>query len=90
MVSESTIIRNKSGLHARPASDFVQAANKFTSSIKVQREEKKEDCANAKSILEILMLGLFQGEKIVISAEGNDEKAAVSALIALVDSGFGE
>jgi len=87
------VVNNKVGLHARPASLFVQAATKFKSDINVscQDSETKEDRkANAKSILGILTLGVFQGMEITIEAEGEDEDAAVDTLVALVENDFGE
>ena len=87
------VVNNKVGLHARPASLFVQAAAKFKSDINVycQDPETKEDRkANAKSILGILTLGVFQGMEIAIEAEGEDEDAAVDTLVALVENDFGE
>jgi phosphocarrier protein len=87
------VVNNKVGLHARPASLFVQAAAKFKSDINVscQDPETKEDRkANAKSILGILTLGVFQGMEITIEAEGDDEDTAVDILVALVKDDFGE
>ena len=87
------VVNNKVGLHARPASLFVQAAAKFKSDINVfcQDPETKEDRkANAKSILGILTLGVFQGMEITIEAEGEDEDTAVDTLVALVKDDFGE
>lgn len=90
MVKGSTVITNKTGLHARPASDFVQAASGFTSVIVIRRAEQEEEEANAKSIIFLLSLGLCQGDKIEIIAKGEDEQEAVTTLIQLIDSGFGE
>ena len=87
------VVNNKVGLHARPASLFVQAAAKFKSDINVfcQDPETKEDRkANAKSILGILTLGVFQGMEITIEVEGEDEDTAVDTLVALVKDDFGE
>ncbi len=87
------VVKNKVGLHARPASLFVQAATKFKSDINIfcQDPETKEDRnANAKSILGILTLGVFNGMEITIKAEGEDEDAAVDALVTLVEENFGE
>ena len=91
MYSKQTTIANVTGLHARPASDFIAAANKFKSDITIRRltgEDTEE--ANAKSIVHLLTLGLSQGEDVEISADGGDEKTAVDSLIALIDSKFGE
>ncbi len=90
MVKRTTVIKNKTGLHARPASDFVQAASKFNSSITIRRVDEEDDEANAKSIIFLLSLGLCQGEEVEILAKGDDEQEAVDSLIALIDSGFGE
>jgi len=93
MKEAKVIVNNKVGLHARPASLFVQEAAKYSSDINVycQDPETKEDRnANAKSILGILTLGVFQGTEITISADGEDEEAAVAGLAALVENDFGE
>ena len=93
MRESKIVVNNKVGLHARPASLFVQAATKFESDINVscQDPDTKEDRdANAKSILSILTLGVFQGMEITIKAEGEDEDTAVDALITLVEDNFGE
>jgi phosphocarrier protein len=89
----SIVINNKVGLHARPAALFVQAASKFKSDINISCHDPKEDMlrtANAKSILGILTLGVFQGMEIHIKAEGDDEQEAIKALGELVESNFGE
>lgn len=88
MYSRTTTIINETGLHARPASDFIKAASGYASDITI----KKVDGApvNAKSIVLLLALGLSQGTQVEISATGADEQAAVDGLIALLDSGFGE
>lgn len=90
MVKKSTTIKNKTGLHARPASDFVQEAAKYQSNIIIRRTGEEDDEANAKSIIFLLSLGLCQGEEVEIIAKGPDEEEAVNSLIALIDSGFGE
>jgi phosphocarrier protein len=87
MISRSVKINNSVGLHARPATFFVQKANCFKSSIWVE----KEDCrVNAKSLLGVLSLGISKGTEITLIADGQDESAAVEGLVALVDSEFGE
>ena len=83
----SIIVRNKVGLHARPAALFVQAAMARQSKITIQKGEKS---GNAKSILGILALGVQQGDEITISAEGSDEVEAVTALVKLIEDNFGE
>ena len=82
MISRSVTIRNSVGLHARPATFFVQKANCFKSSIWVE----KEDCrVNAKSLLGILSLGITRGTKITLIADGEDEALAVAGLSDLID-----
>ena len=87
MISRSVNIRNSSGLHARPATFFIQKANSYKCSIWVE----KEDCrVNAKSLLGVLSLGIVKGTTITLIADGNDENEAVSGLVDLVNSGFPE
>lgn len=83
MYSREITVVNDTGLHARPASDFVGLAGTFQSKIELQRLGE-EDRYNAKSIIMLLSLGLAQGEKAILSAEGADEKEAVDALAELV------
>ena len=91
MYIRQTTIANATGLHARPASDFIAAANKFESDITIRRLQGEDtEEANAKSIVHLLTLGLSQGEDVEISAEGDDEQLAVDSLVALIDSKFGE
>ncbi|BBB92182.1 MAG TPA: HPr family phosphocarrier protein [Methylomusa anaerophila] len=87
MYTKIVTISNKTGLHARPASSFVQTAAKFQSEIRVQKED---NIADAKSILKLMALGITKGTEIAIAAEGPDEKAAVEALVELIESNFGE
>ena len=89
MYSKRTVIKNKTGLHARPASEFIAMAGKFQSRITIKKLSAGQD-ANAKSIVMLLSLGLNQGEEIELVARGEDETEAVDQLIALIDSGFGE
>ena len=85
MISRDVTIKNSVGLHARPATFFIQKANSFKSSIWVE----KEDCrVNAKSLLGVLSLGIIGGTDITIIADGVDEEEAVNALVKLVESGF--
>ncbi|HMM21797.1 MAG TPA: HPr family phosphocarrier protein [Selenomonadales bacterium] len=86
-MEQTVLIQNKSGLHARPASLFVQAAGKFKSQVRLTARGKTID---AKSILLIMSLGLGKGTEITISAEGEDEVLAVETLAGLVESKFGE
>lgn len=82
MISQNVTIQNSVGLHARPATFFVQKANSFKCSIWVE----KEDCrVNAKSLLGILSLGITRGTKITLIADGEDEALAVAGLAELID-----
>jgi phosphotransferase system HPr (HPr) family protein len=83
-------INHSAGLHARPASMFVQTANKFTSDISVQNITADSNISNAKSILSVLTLGVVQGHEIEIIAEGDDAEQAIAALESLVLNNFGE
>ena len=90
MVSQQTTIINATGLHARPASLFVAEAKKFSSSVTVKNVDKDSAPVNAKSIMAILAAGMGNGTKVEITCEGEDEQAALDAIIALIDNGFGE
>lgn len=87
MFVKDVVVQNQVGLHARPATFFIQKANEFKSSIWVEKEERR---VNAKSLLGILSLGIVGGTTIMIIADGPDEEAAVKGLVDLVDSGFAE
>ena len=89
MYQRSVVIQNQSGLHARPASEFVRCASGFRSRITIGRADSGES-ANAKSIVMLLALALVRGTEVTITARGEDEEAAVDALVALISSGFGE
>lgn len=80
-------IKNRMGLHARPAALFVQLANKFKCEISVIKEREE---VNGKSIMGIMMLAAGQGTVLRIKALGPDAEAALSAIVELVDSNFGE
>ena len=88
MVTKEVTILNASGLHARPATTFVETAKQFRSKIRINRPG--EDAVNAKSVVMLLSCGFSQGETVSISAEGEDEESATSALVDVVNSGFGE
>lgn len=91
MYIKQTELQNVSGLHARPASEFVALAKSFASAITVQRlDDADAKPANAKSIIKILAQGIGVGTPIEIAADGPDEELAVEKLIELVDSKFGE
>lgn len=85
-VRDVTVV-NQLGMHARAAAKFVHVAARFESRIVVSRQGREMD---GKSIMGILLLAAARGTTVTITAEGSDERAAVDALSALVESGFGE
>ena len=80
---KKVMITNKTGLHARPAAQFVQKAGKFDSKIEIVFEEKE---VNAKSIMGIMSLGISQGTEITIRSEGEDAEEAVQTLIDFIEN----
>lgn len=87
MFVKDVVVQNQVGLHARPATFFIQKANEFKSSIWVEKEERR---VNAKSLLGVLSLGIVGGTSIRVIADGADEEDAVEGLVSLVQSGFAE
>ncbi len=87
MVIKEAVIKNQVGLHARPATFFIQKANEFRSSIWIEKEDRR---VNAKSLLGVLSLGIVKGTTISIIADGADEAEAVDTLCKLIESGFAE
>jgi phosphotransferase system HPr (HPr) family protein len=90
MAENKIVVTHEVGLHARPASVFVQTANKFESEITVQNLTEGGDEVDAKSIIMVLTLGVVKGHEILIRAEGTDAEQAVQSLTELVQSNFGE
>ncbi len=87
MYTKTITVNNQVGLHARPATFFIQKANEFKCSIWVEKDERR---VNAKSLLGVLSLGIVKGTEITLMTEGPDEVAAVAALEALINSNFAE
>lgn len=87
MFTQEVTVNNEVGLHARPATYFIQTANEFKSGIWVEKEERR---VNAKSLLGVLSLGIVKGTTITLIADGPDAKEAVEALAQLVDNQLGE
>ena len=87
MYTQEITVQNEVGLHARPATYFIQKANEFQSGIWVEKEERR---VNAKSLLGVLSLGIVKGTNIALIADGSDEKEAVDALVSLIQNNFGE
>jgi phosphocarrier protein len=87
VISREVRVVNRLGMHARAAAKFVHLATRFAARIRVARDAREMD---GKSIMGILLLAAARGSIIRISADGADEQAAIDALTALVESGFGE
>lgn len=87
MTSRDITIQNSVGLHARPATFFIQKANSYKSSVWVEKDDRR---VNAKSLLGVLSLGIVKGMTVTITADGPDENEALDGLAALIDSDFSE
>lgn len=87
MFVKDVTVENQVGLHARPATFFIQKANEYKSSIWIEREDRR---VNAKSLLGVLSLGIIGGTTIRVIADGADEQDAVEGLVKLVQSGFND
>ena len=87
MISRDIVINNASGLHARPATFFIQKANSYPCSIWVEKDDRK---VNAKSLLGVLSLGIAKGMSVTLIADGQGEEDAIRGLSELIDSGFAE
>ncbi|GAB6098163.1 HPr family phosphocarrier protein [Halanaerocella petrolearia] len=87
MKKEKVMVNNETGIHARPASMIVQEANKFNADVDIIKDDKE---VSAKSIMGIMSLGVNQSTEVTIKAEGEDEEVAVTALVELIEDGFGE
>jgi len=89
MIERSVEITNRLGLHARAAAALVRTANRYQSALRLEREDKTA-MADAKSILSVLMLAASRGTRLLVRAEGVDEREAIEAVCALFANGFGE
>jgi phosphotransferase system HPr (HPr) family protein len=90
-MAEATIeVTNEVGLHARPAATFVKAAKEFEAAITVTNLTRGGDPVDAKSLVQIFKAAVGKGHQITIAASGPDEDAAVSKLVALIESNLGE
>lgn len=87
MTRRDVTITNNIGLHARPATFFIQKANSYKSLIWIEKEDRK---VSAKSLLGVLSLGIAQGMTITVIADGQDENEAVEGLVKLIDTKFAE
>lgn len=87
MLKKDVTIINNIGLHARPATFFIQKANSYKSSIWIEKDDRK---VNAKSLLGVLSLGIAKGMTITLIADGVDAEEAINGLVELVLKGFAE
>lgn len=85
MLSREVVVQNQVGLHARPATFFIQKSNEFKSGIWVEKNDRR---VNAKSLLGVLSLGITKGTKITVIADGADEQEALEALSVLIGADF--
>jgi phosphocarrier protein len=86
-VEQSFTVTNSLGLHARPAAQLVQAANRYRAEIAIVKDGAR---VNAKSIMGVLTLAAGKGSQLVVCAEGEDAEAALACLAELIQAGFGE
>ncbi|MCH4073102.1 HPr family phosphocarrier protein [Pseudoramibacter sp.] len=86
MLTKNIVVKNKAGLHAKPASLFVETANEFSSEIYISKGSMR---VNAKSIMGVMILAVSKGDEILLEVNGDDEKAAMDRLTALIDNKFG-
>ena len=87
MKTREVVITNSSGLHARPATFFIQKANCYKCTILIEKDDRK---INAKSLLGVLSLGIAKGMTVKLIADGHDEDMALDGLVSLINSGFNE
>ena len=87
MIAREVTVTNNVGLHARPATFFIQKANSYKSTVWVEKDDRS---VNAKSLLGVLSLGIVKGMTITLIADGNDAADAIEGLATLIESGFAE
>lgn len=85
MFLKEIVVQNQVGLHARPATFFIQKANEYKASVWIEKDERK---VNAKSLLGVLSLGITKGITVTLMADGIDEEEAVNDLAVLITSDF--
>ena len=83
MITQNVTLKNTIGLHARPATFFIQKANSYRSSIWVEKDDRR---VNAKSLLGVLSLGVVGGMTVTLMADGEDEKEAIKALTSFIET----
>ncbi len=90
-MAEATVtVNHPVGLHARPAATFVKLARTFAASVSITNETRGADPVDAKSMVQVLKAAVGSGHQMTIRAEGSDEDEALAALVALIESNFGE
>ncbi|AOY76327.1 HPr family phosphocarrier protein [Clostridium formicaceticum] len=87
MLEKLMTIKNKTGIHARPAGKLVKEASKFQSDIVIIKSDSE---FNAKSIMNVMSMGARMGEKVTVRVSGEDEKEAFDAIVDLIERGFDE
>jgi phosphocarrier protein len=87
MIQRDVTITNSSGLHARPATFFIQKANAYRCGVWIVKDDRK---VSAKSLLGVLSIGIAKGMTITLVADGDDEKAAIDGLVELIETGFND
>ena len=87
MQRKEFVIQNKTGLHARPATVFVQTANRFNSNSFIEKDGRK---VSAKSILGVLSLGAERDSSIIVEVDGSDEESAMKSIEELIGNKFGD
>ncbi|MFW5982082.1 MAG: HPr family phosphocarrier protein [Halanaerobiaceae bacterium] len=87
MIEKEIVIKNETGLHARPAAIFVETADRFSSEVELEFDGI---VINAKSIIGVLSLGIGKGDKVLLRIDGNDELEAMDKLLEMVENKFGE
>ena len=87
MISRDVTIVNDVGLHARPATFFIQKANSYKASLWIEKDDRR---VNAKSLLGVLSMGIVKGTVVTIIADGEEEALAVEGLIELISKGLSD
>ena len=87
MIQKTAVVKNKLGLHARPAALLVQTASRFSSDITFSKDGFT---VNGKSIMGVLMLAAGSGSEVIVAADGKDEEQVIEEIFALFEQGFGE
>lgn len=90
MIDSTITVTHEVGLHARPAATFVKKAAEFQSAITIENLTRGGDPMNAKSVVSVFKAAVAQGHDVKIVANGADEQEALSALVGLIESNFGE